>query len=146
MRRRRRDFEWSLEVEVPHLQDGEARILALSGDDEKWEQGDVLTGIGVSPGRVEGLARVVRDPREDSTLNAGEILVARVTDLGWTPLFLNAAGLVVDVGGLLSHGSIVAREYGLPAVVGATGATSRIRTGDHIRVDGDRGEVTVVSR
>ena len=89
---------------------------------------------------------MVRDPRENSTLAPGEILVARVTDLGWTPLFLNAAALVVDVGGLLSHGSIVAREYGLPAVVGATGATSRIRTGDRICVDGNRGEVTILDR
>lgn len=144
--RRRRDFEWSLAVQVPHLQDGEARLLDPDGQDAAPETGDRLMGIGVSPGKVEGLARVVRDPRENSTLAAGEILVARVTDLGWTPLFLNAAALVVEVGGLLSHGSIVAREYGLPAVVGATGATSRIRTGDRIRVDGNRGEVTILER
>jgi len=148
--RRRQDYEWSLRVKVPHLQEGEARILpadgAGPGTAESANTDDVITGIGVSPGRIEGVARVVSDPRVNSQLEPGEILVARVTDLGWTPLFLNAAGLVVDVGGLLSHGSIVAREYGLPAVVGATGATGRIRSGDRIRVDGDRGEVRIVTR
>ena len=72
-------------------------------------------------------------------------MIAPVTDAGWTPLFVNAAGLVVEVGGLLSHGSVVAREYGLPAVVGVDGATKRIRTGDRVRIDGARGVVTVLS-
>jgi pyruvate,water dikinase len=77
----------------------------------------------------------------DSHIEPGEILVAPVTDAGWTPLFINAAGLVIDVGGLLSHGSVVAREYGLPAVVGVTGATRSIETGDRIFLDGSAGVV-----
>jgi pyruvate,water dikinase len=84
---------------------------------------------------------VILDPRLDSHIEPGEILVAPVTDAGWTPLFINAGGLVIDVGGLLSHGSVVAREYGLPAVVGVSGATRQIKTGDRILVDGSSGTV-----
>ena len=97
--------------------------------------------MGVSPGRVTGVARVVTDPRSGSYIEPGEILVAPVTDVAWTPLFAQAAGLVVEVGGLLSHGSIVAREYGVPAVVGVAGATRAIRTGDRITLDGATGRV-----
>jgi pyruvate,water dikinase len=77
-------------------------------------------------------------------LAPGEILVAPVTDVAWTPMFLHAAGLVVEVGGPLSHGSIVAREFGIPAVTAVAGATRRIRSGDRVRVDGSRGVVAVV--
>lgn len=102
-----------------------------------------LGGLAASAGTVEGVARVVLDPREQ-VLHAGEILVAPFTDPGWTPLFVHASGLVMEVGGLMTHGSVVAREYGLPAVVGVDGATTRIRTGQRIRVDGDRGRVTLL--
>jgi len=135
--RRRRDFEWSRKAHVPKIQDGVAKIIAV--DDFEAER--KLKGVGVSPGKVEGRARVILDPRVDSHIEQGEILVAPVTDAGWTPLFINAAGLVVDVGGLLSHGSVVAREYGLPAVVGVTGATRQIKTGDRIFLDGGAGVV-----
>jgi pyruvate,water dikinase len=77
-------------------------------------------------------------------LEPGEILVAPYTDPGWTPYFLAAAGVVVEVGGLLSHGSVVAREYGLPAVVNVGAATRLITTGQSIRVDGHRGLVTIL--
>jgi len=97
--------------------------------------------MGVSPGKVEGRARVILDPRTDAHIEPGEILIAPVTDAGWAPLFINAAGLVVEVGGLLSHGSVVAREYGVPAVVGVTGATGEIKTGDRIYLDGSSGVV-----
>lgn len=102
-----------------------------------------LAGLAASAGVVEGVARVVRDPGTE-LLHPGEILVAPYTDPGWTPLFTHAAGLVTDVGGLMTHGSVVAREMGLPAVVGVTGATSRIRTGDRLRVDGSRGYVEIL--
>ncbi|MCA9712190.1 MAG: phosphoenolpyruvate synthase, partial [Myxococcales bacterium] len=102
-----------------------------------------LGGLAASAGTVEGVARVVLDPSRE-VLQAGEILVAPFTDPGWTPLFVHAAGLVMEVGGLMTHGSVVAREYGLPAVVGVDGATTRIRTGQRIRVDGDRGRVVVL--
>jgi pyruvate,water dikinase len=135
--RRRRDFEWCQNVHVPKILDGQPRIVTA----EDFPADHQLTGTGVSPGRVEGRARVILDPRLDSHIEPGEILVAPVTDAGWTPLFINAGGLVIDVGGLLSHGSVVAREYGLPAVVGVTGATRQIKTGDRILVDGSTGTV-----
>lgn len=102
-----------------------------------------LVGSPASGGLVEGIARVVRDPHTE-TLHKGEILVAPFTDPGWTPLFINAAGLVMEVGGRMTHGSVVAREYGLPAVVNVPGATTTLRTGQRVRVDGDRGWVTVL--
>ncbi|MCB9762781.1 MAG: phosphoenolpyruvate synthase [Alphaproteobacteria bacterium] len=102
-----------------------------------------LAGSGASAGVVEGVARVVRDPTRE-VLHAGEILVAPFTDPGWTPLFINAAGLVMEVGGMMTHGSVVAREYGIPAVVCVPGAMTKIKTGDRLRVDGDRGFVEIL--
>lgn len=102
-----------------------------------------LRGTGVSPGVVEASVRVVRDPAT-SELQAGEILVCRGTDPAWTPLFLTAAGLVTEVGGLMTHGSVVAREYGLPAVVGVADATTRLTTGARIRLDGTTGAITLL--
>jgi phosphohistidine swiveling domain-containing protein len=102
-----------------------------------------LAGSPVSPGVVEGKARVVRDPAT-AVLEAGEILVAPFTDPGWTPLFINARGLVMEVGGLMTHGSVVAREYGIPAVVCVLDATTTIETGQTIRVNGDEGYVEIL--
>jgi pyruvate,water dikinase len=100
-----------------------------------------LAGIGVSPGVARGRARVISSVEAHEKVLPGEILVAPFTDPGWTPYFLPAAGIVMDMGGLLSHGSIIAREYGIPAVVNVGPATSIIKTGDEIEVDGDIGEV-----
>ena len=102
-----------------------------------------LSGTPASSGSVEGRARVVRDPLA-ATLNHGEILVAPFTDPGWTPLFITAAAVVTEVGGVMTHGSVIAREYGIPAVVGVVDATSRIRTGQHIRVNGTAGYVELL--
>jgi pyruvate,water dikinase len=102
-----------------------------------------LAGTPVSAGVVEGIARVVLDPTKE-TLNPGEILVAPFTDPGWTPLFINAAGLVMEVGGLMTHGSVVAREYGIPAVVAVSEATKRIQTGQCLRLHGDGGYVEIL--
>src|SRR5215213_4539062 len=101
----------------------------------------VLRGAPASGGVVTQKARVILDPGEAS-LEPGEILVAPSTDPGWTPLFLTAGGLVMEMGGPMSHGAIVAREYGIPAVVGVPDATGRISTGQRITVDGSAGEVT----
>jgi rifampicin phosphotransferase len=102
----------------------------------------LLRGTPASPGVVTALARIIHDPA-GAHLAAGEILVAPSTDPGWTPLFLTAEGLVMEMGGAMSHGAIVAREYGIPAVVGVAGAIEHIRTGQRITVDGTRGTVTV---
>ncbi len=119
--------------------DGEIPVLAARADLPPG----ALSGTAASAGVVEGVARVVLDPARE-VLHAGEILVAPHTDPGWTPLFVHAAGLVTEVGGLMTHGSVVAREYGIPAVVSVTGATQRIRTGQRIRVDGTRGFVELL--
>ena len=105
--------------------------------------GDVLSGTPVSAGIVEGIVRVIFDPHAEG-LAPGEILVCPGTDPAWTPLFLAAGGLVLEVGGLMTHGSVVAREYGIPAVVGVHGATTRLRSGQRIRVDGTRGTIVVL--
>jgi pyruvate,water dikinase len=104
---------------------------------------DVLSGFPGAPGRVEGLARVLATPEEGDALKPGEILVTTVTNVGWTPIFPRAAAIVTDVGAPLSHAAIVARELGIPAVVGTGTATQRIRTGERIRVDGGGGTVAL---
>ncbi len=108
---------------------------------EEEENGQVLEGIPVSGGKVSGRARIVLDPREAATLRAGEILVTQATDPGWTPVFPLVSGLVLEIGGQISHGAIVAREYGLPAVVNVIGATRTIKDGQVITVDGTNGRV-----
>ncbi|MET8761723.1 PEP/pyruvate-binding domain-containing protein [Lentzea sp. NPDC004782] len=105
-------------------------------------EGD-LVGTPASAGTVTGIARVVMDP-VGAHLEPGEILVAPSTDPGWTPLFLTAGGLVMEMGGANSHGAVVAREYGIPAVVGVREAVTRIRTGERITVDGSTGAVITI--
>jgi pyruvate,water dikinase len=108
--------------------------------------GDVLAGIGVASGRAVGRVRVVLDPADPGGLEPGEVLVAPITDPAWTPLFLAAVAVVVDVGALQSHAAIVARELGIPAVVSVDGASRRLVDGDEVEVDGDRGSVRLVGR
>lgn len=122
------------------------RLLLSDGTDAEIAlvevtEGD-LRGSPASPGTVTGKARVILSPR-GAHLEPGEILVAPSTDPGWTPLFLTAGGLVMEMGGMMSHGAVVAREYGIPAVVGVPGATERIKTGDEITIDGSAGVVSV---
>jgi pyruvate,water dikinase len=105
---------------------------------------DVLLGTTASPGQVTAKARVVLDPT-GARIEPGEILVAPSTDPGWTPLFLTAGGLVMEMGGAMSHGAVVAREYGIPAIVGVASATERIRTGDTIEINGAAGAVRILS-
>lgn len=128
---------------------GSARMFGL--DLSRWmpehvgqETGDVIRGIGASPGKVTGPACVIHGPEEFGQMQPGNILVARITTPAWTPLFAMASGIVTDVGGPLSHSSIVAREYRVPAVLGAGTATQRIRGGQKITVDGNSGIVTLV--
>jgi rifampicin phosphotransferase len=104
---------------------------------------NIIKGIGASPGRVAGEACVIHGPEEFNQMKPGDILVAKITTPAWTPLFALASGIVTDVGGPLSHSSIVAREYGVPAVLGTGVATHRIRSGQRITVDGNGGVVTM---
>ena len=101
----------------------------------------LVTGSPASPGRATGIVRVIRGPGEFDQLQDGEILVAPLTAPGWTPLFTRAAAVVTDVGSAASHASIIAREYGIPAVVGCNDATARLRTGMRVTVDGSTGNV-----
>ncbi|MFF3736580.1 rifamycin-inactivating phosphotransferase [Streptomyces sp. NPDC002566] len=121
--------------------DGEAVTGSYRRDDVP---AGALTGVAVSAGTVEGRARVVLD-MADAYLEAGDILVTPFTDPSWSPLFVGIAGLVTEVGGLMTHGAVIAREYGLPAVVGVDGATRRIRDGQRIRVHGTDGYVEILS-
>ncbi len=107
--------------------------------------GNVIKGIGASPGRVTGPARVIHGPEEFDQMRPGDILVARITTPAWTPLFALAAGVVTDVGGPLSHSSIVAREYHIPAVLGTGVATERLNSEPRVTVNGDAGTVTLSS-
>ncbi|HEY5785466.1 MAG TPA: PEP/pyruvate-binding domain-containing protein [Microlunatus sp.] len=105
------------------------------------QTGDVLTGIGASAGRVTATGRVLSGPADFARLQLGEVLVASITTPAWTSLFARAGAVVTDIGGPLSHSSIVAREYGIPAVLGTAVATRRITDGQQITVDGDQGRV-----
>jgi rifampicin phosphotransferase len=104
-----------------------------------------LTGLCVSPGCVEAEVVVMRDPSEFAAMKRGAILVAPATDPSWTPLFTLASGVIVEVGGMLSHASTIAREYGLPALANVKDATRRLRTGDRIRLDASGRRATLVS-
>jgi pyruvate,water dikinase len=109
------------------------------------DRGDgTLRGQGASSGAVEARVRVLRSPDDVEQLAPGEVLVVPSADVGWAPVFVVAGGLVTERGGPLSHACVVAREYGLPAVVGVRGATGALRTGDRVRVDGDQGTVRVL--
>ncbi len=121
------------------LSDGTAFYDAPSSG----EAANTLSGTPVSAGVVEGVVRVVLNPH-GAQLIPGEILVCPATDPAWTPLFLAAGGLVMEVGGMMTHGSVVAREYGIPAVVGVSQATTRLKDGQRVRVDGSNGKVTVL--
>lgn len=126
------------------------RVLTSDGEviTGSYRRDDVpagaLVGLAVSAGTVEGRARVVDDIAV-ADLEAGDILVTAHTDPSWSPLFVAVAGLVTEVGGLMTHGAVIAREYGLPAVVGVDGATARIRDGQRIRVHGAAGYVELLS-
>ncbi|HVO32035.1 MAG TPA: PEP-utilizing enzyme, partial [bacterium] len=113
---------------------------------EEISRGAVLHGVGVSPGRITGRVRVARSLDDVAALQAGEILVVKATDPGWTPYFPAAGALVSELGGMLSHAAVVAREYGLPAVANIANATDLLRDGEEITVDGDAGTVARTAR
>jgi pyruvate,water dikinase len=121
------------------------RTIGISRREEDAPEGEALRGQTASPGRCRGLARVILDPSADLALRPGEILVAPYTDPAWTPLFLTAGAAVVEVGSYLSHAGTVAREFGMPCVVDVADCTRRIRTGDEVEVDGDRGLVRILA-
>lgn len=146
--RRRDDEREARRRQTPRvlLSDGRAYYGSerASGQGDAAQSADVLTGTPVSAGVAEGRVNVVLDPRA-AKMEPGDVLVCPGTDPSWTPLFLVASALVMEVGGLMTHGSVVAREYGIPAVVGVHSVTTRLRTGQRVRVDGTHGSVVIIN-
>lgn len=103
--------------------------------------GNVIRGVGVAAGNASGSARLIYHPNEGGKLQAGDVLVAPSTDPAWTPLFLRTSAIVMETGGFMSHGAIVAREYGIPAVVNISGVMKIIKDSRLVTVDGDAGDV-----
>ena len=121
----------------PRVIDSRGKIFRAPPEDS---QDGLLVGDPIAPGVVRGRAKVLHAPYE-KTLEQGEILVTRASDPGWTPIFINAAGVVLEIGGALQHGAVIAREYGLPCVSGLDGVMERICDGQMIEVDGSNGVV-----
>jgi phosphohistidine swiveling domain-containing protein len=141
---RRARYQERQQLRLPKSWAGVPEVVKVAGDaTQDAAAGLVITGVAASGGVVQGRARVVRDPG-NTELDDGDILVCETTDPGWVSLFLVAGGVVTDFGGLLSHGPIVARELGIPCVCGTEDGSTRIRDGQRIRVDGDRGTVEVL--
>ncbi|MBL9013766.1 MAG: phosphoenolpyruvate synthase, partial [Myxococcales bacterium] len=139
---RREAHAFHEQLTPPRVITSEGEIVTSSYRRDDLPAG-ALAGVAVSSGAIEGRARVVTR-MENAALEAGDILVTTFTDPSWTPLFVSIAGLVTEVGGLMTHGAVIAREYGVPAVVGVEGATRRIADGQRIRVDGTNGYVELV--
>lgn len=142
IRKRKEEYHLFQKLSPPRVMTSEGEVIHSSYKRENLPEG-ALVGLAVSAGLVEGRARVVLS-MEDAVLEAGDILVTAFTDPSWTPLFVSIKGLVTEVGGLMTHGAVVAREYGLPAVVGVENATKLIKDGQQIRVHGTEGWVELL--
>jgi pyruvate,water dikinase len=143
LQRRKDEFRVNQALTPPRLLTSEGEAISGSYRRDGVPAG-ALIGLPVSAGTIEGRARVILD-MADAALEAGDILVTAYTDPSWSPLFVAVAGLVTEVGGLMTHGAVIAREYGLPAVVGVAGATRLIADGQRIRVHGGEGYVEILS-
>jgi pyruvate,water dikinase len=140
--RRRRAYQGYLRMpDPPHTFTGHPPPVA-----EPLPTDSRMKGLAASAGIAEGRARVLHRPEQAGEFECDEVLVVSVADVGWSPLFLAASAVVTDLGGPLSHASVVLREYGIPAVVNLHVGTRCIRTGDLIRVDGERGWVEILER
>jgi pyruvate,water dikinase len=144
IRERKDAFRSNQALTPPRVLTSEGECIAGSYRRDDLSAG-ALAGLPVSAGTVEGRARVVLD-LANADLEPGDILVTAYTDPSWTPLFVAIKGLVTEVGGLMTHGAVIAREYGLPAVVGVEHATRLIRDGQRIRVNGTDGYVEILNQ
>jgi pyruvate,water dikinase len=143
IRRRKDDYRAFHALTPPRVLTSEGEAIAGSYGRDDLPDG-ALVGLPVSAGTIEGRARVILDMAE-ADLEPGDILVTAYTDPSWSPLFVTTAGLVTEVGGLMTHGAVIAREYGLPAVVGVEHATHLIQDGQRIRVNGTDGYVEILA-
>eukprot|EP01080_Neovahlkampfia_damariscottae_P005565 gene5565-9383_t len=141
IKKRKVDYLKYLKMNPPAVMTSEGEDVQAMPDVQLKE--NQLQGMGVSKGRIEGFAKVIFDPLNES-IQKGEIMVTSHTDPGWTPLFMTASGLITEVGGILTHGSVVAREMGIPAVVGVKKATKIIKSGDYLKIDGTSGIIEIV--
>jgi pyruvate,water dikinase len=134
--------QWLSET-APDLitEEPDGRVIAATPEPAASTGAPGWSGIGVAAGKASGRACIVRHPEDASHLEAGDVLVAPSTDPGWTPLFLRASAIVMETGGFLSHGAIVAREYGIPAVANIPGILGAVQDGERITVDGSTGRV-----
>jgi phosphohistidine swiveling domain-containing protein len=139
---RKSDYKKNLSIQLPPVIFYDS--LDTIGKPNKITDSDVLKGTPVSGGRVQGKVRIILTPSEFGNFREGEILVASRTDVGWTPLFFTAKALVMDTGNVLSHGAVIAREYGLPTVVNVTDASKILKDGQEIVVDGEEGKVYII--
>jgi pyruvate,water dikinase len=143
IRQRKDEFRSYQALRPPRVLTSDGEGIAGSYRRDDLPEG-ALVGLAVSAGIIEGRARVILDMAE-ADLEPGDILVTPYTDPSWTPLFVAIKGLVTEVGGLMTHGAVIAREYGLPAVVGVEHATRLIHDGQRIRVNGTNGYVEILS-
>ena len=140
--KRKEEYNWFKKLTPPRVITSDGEIVAGNYKHESVPTG-ASVGLAVSAGVVEGRARVILRI-EDAELEDGDILVTSFTDPSWTPLFVSIKGLVTEVGGLMTHGAVIAREYGLPAVIGVENATKVIKDGQRIRVNGTDGYVEIL--
>jgi phosphoenolpyruvate synthase/pyruvate phosphate dikinase len=140
--KRKEDYKLFEKLTPPRVITSDGEIISGTYNRENLPA-DAIVGLPVSSGVIEGRARVILN-MEDAILEDGDILVTAFTDPGWTPLFVSIKGLVTEVGGLMTHGAVIAREYGLPAVVGVENATKLIKDGQRIRVNGTDGYIEII--
>ncbi|MBS1252912.1 MAG: Chondramide synthase cmdD [Anaerolineales bacterium] len=126
----------------PHLIDSRGRIGRV---EREQDDPNLFTGMGISRGVATGRVKVLHTPRE-KPIEKGDVLVAYTTDPGWTPLFVNAGAIILEVGGMLQHGGVVAREYGKPCVAGIQGITTTLQDGQLVEVDGTTGVVRILEK
>jgi len=139
---RKRAYEQYQKMTPPRVMTSEGEVITGVRSDVEAPKG-ALIGTPVSAGVAEGYVKVILIP-EAAKLEKGDVLVAPFTDPGWTPLFYSVEALVVEIGGMMTHGSVIAREYGIPAVVGIENATKILKDGQYVRVDGTRGFVQIL--
>ncbi|CAB1251059.1 hypothetical protein CLOSBL3_12193 [Clostridiaceae bacterium BL-3] len=140
--KRKKDYKTFQKLTPPRVITSEGEIITGQYNRDKIPKG-AMAGVPVSSGSVEGRARVILR-MEDADIEEGDILVTKFTDPSWTPLFVSIKGLITEVGGMMTHGAVVAREYGLPAVVGVENATKLIKDGQRIRLNGEEGYVEIL--
>jgi len=143
VKKNKEEYARELERTAPRIITSTGECIYSTFEEEDRKNG--LSGIPVSPGVYESTVRILRHPEEGVKLDQGEILVTKATTPAWTPLFLKIGGLIMETGGPISHGSVVAREYGVPAVAGVKDVTTKLKDGQSVRINGETGSVQILS-